>query len=46
MLKLLGFEVDLIYPHERYHQVKSYADNFLYRKENASDVEDENDIEI
>lgn len=41
-----GFEVDLIYPHERYHTVKSYADNFTYKKINASDVEDEDEIRI
>ncbi len=41
-----GYEVDVIYPHERYHRTCSYADNFTYKKETASDVEDEEEIRL
>ncbi len=44
--KEMGWEVDLIYPHQRYHQTKSYADNLAFKKENASDVEDEDEINL
>jgi hypothetical protein len=40
----LGCEVDVIYPHERYHEQKAYADNFLFQKETLSDVEDMDEI--
>ena len=40
----IGFEVDVIYPHERYHEQKAYADNFLYIKESVSDSEDLDEI--
>ena len=39
-----GFEVDIIYPHERYHTQKAYADNFNFIKENISDIEDEEEV--
>lgn len=42
----LGCEVDVIYPHERYHEQKSYADNFLFPKESANDFEDIGEISI
>lgn len=40
----LGYEVDLIYPHERYHTQKAYADNFNFIKEAISDIEDEEEV--
>lgn len=40
----LGFEVDVIYPHERYHEQKAYADNFLFQKETLNDIEDMDEI--
>lgn len=39
-----GFEVDVVYPHERYHSQKAYADNFLFIKESVSDIEDEEEV--
>lgn len=43
--KQMGWEVDIVYPHSRYHQQKAYADNFNFVKENVSDVEDDESIE-
>jgi hypothetical protein len=40
----IGCEIDVIYPHERYHEQKAYADNFLFQKETLSDVEDMDEI--
>ncbi len=40
----LGFEVDMVYPHERYHTQKAYADNFNFIKETISDIEDEEEV--
>jgi hypothetical protein len=40
----LGAEIDVIYPHERYHEQKAYADNFLFQKETLSDIEDMDEI--
>jgi len=42
----LGFEVDVIYSHERYHEQKSYADNFVYAKENVEDIDSMDEISI
>lgn len=42
----LGFEVDVIYSHERYHEQKSYADNFVYVKEAVEDLESMEEISI
>jgi hypothetical protein len=39
-----GFEVDVVYPHERYHAQKAYADNFVFIKESVSDIEDEEEV--
>jgi hypothetical protein len=39
-----GYEVDLVYPHERYHTQKAYADNFSFVKEAITDIEDEEDL--
>jgi hypothetical protein len=39
-----GFEVDIVYPHERYHTQKAYADNFNFIKESVSDIEDEEEV--
>jgi len=39
-----GLEVDLVYPHERYHTQKAYADNFTFKKETVSDIEDEDEV--
>ena len=39
-----GFEVDIVYPHERYHTQKAYADNFNFIKESISDIEDEEEV--
>jgi hypothetical protein len=39
-----GFEADIIYPHERYHSQKAYADNFVFVKEALSDIEDEEEV--
>lgn len=36
-----GYEVDVIYPHERYHTQKAYADNFNFIKEAISDIEED-----
>jgi hypothetical protein len=36
-----GYEYEIIYPHERYHQTKAYADNFTFMREGLSDIEDE-----
>lgn len=36
-----NYGYDVIYPHERYHVQKSYADNFNFIKEAITDVEDE-----
>jgi hypothetical protein len=36
-----GWEYEVVYPHERYHQTKAYADNFSFLKEEISDIEDE-----
>lgn len=44
-VKLIGWEYEVLYTGVRYHQTKSYADNFLYSKPNISDVE-ENDIKF
>jgi hypothetical protein len=41
-----GYEIDVIYPHERYHRTCSYADNFNFKKEKVSDVEDEDEIRL
>ena len=42
--KTLGCEIDVIYPHERFHEQKAYADNFLYQKETLNEVEDMDEI--
>lgn len=42
--RTLGCEIDVIYPHERYHEQKAYADNFLFQKETLSDVEDLDEV--
>lgn len=42
----LGFEVDVIYSHERYHEQKSYADNFVHVKETVEDIESLDEISI
>ena len=42
--RTLGCAIDVIYPHERYHEQKAYADNFLFQKETLSDVEDMDEI--
>ena len=42
--KSLGCEIDVIYPHERYHEQRAYADNFLFQKETLSDIEDMDEI--
>ena len=39
-----GLEVDIVYPHERYHTQKAYADNFNFIKESVSDIEDEEEV--
>jgi hypothetical protein len=39
-----GFETDLVYPHERYHSQKAYADNFNFVREAVSDIEDEETV--
>lgn len=39
-----GYEIDIIYRHQRYHTQKAYADNFLFEKESVSDVEDEDEM--
>jgi hypothetical protein len=39
-----GFETDLVYPHERYHSQKAYADNFNFIRESVSDIEDEEEV--
>jgi hypothetical protein len=39
-----GYEYELIYPHERYHENRAYADNFKFLKESISDVEDEEEL--
>lgn len=44
--KKSGYEIDVIYPHERYHRTVSYADNFTFKKDRASDVEDEDEIKL
>jgi hypothetical protein len=44
LVKGLGFEYEVIYPHERYHQTKAYADNFIYNRESVSDAEDNDEI--
>jgi hypothetical protein len=40
-LEAMGFEYEVVYPHERYHQTKAYADNFNFIREGVSDIEDE-----
>lgn len=40
----LGCEIDVIYPHERYHEQKAYADNFLFQKETLNDIEDLDEV--
>ncbi len=42
----LGFEVDVIYSHERYHEQKSYADNFVHVKETVEDIDSLDEINI
>jgi hypothetical protein len=44
--KSCGYDVEVIYPHERYHQQKAYADNFNFVKEGIEDVEDEQEINL
>ena len=41
-----GWEVDIIYPNERYHRTCSYADNFTSKKDRVSDCEDEDEIRL
>jgi hypothetical protein len=41
-----GYEVDVIYPHERYHMQKAYADNFVFQKEKIEDLDDPDSINI
>lgn len=36
-----GLEYEIIYDHPRYHTLKSYAENFAFKKEQVSDVEEE-----
>jgi hypothetical protein len=36
-----GWGIDVVYPHERYHSQKAYADNFTYVKEEISDLEED-----
>jgi len=42
----LGCEIDVIYSHERYHEQKSYADNFVHVKERVEDIDFMEDISI
>jgi len=42
----IGSEVDMIYPHERYHETKSYTDNFRYNEEYPEDIDSMDDINI
>lgn len=42
----LGCEIDVIYSHERYHEQKSYADNFVHVKETMEDIDSMDDISI
>jgi len=44
--KKFGFEVDVIYPHERFHEFKSYAHNFPYINESPEDIENIDEINI
>ncbi len=39
-----GFETDIVYPHERYHTQKAYADNYKFIHESISDIEDEEEV--
>jgi hypothetical protein len=41
--KQWGWGFDTVYPHERFHERKSYADNFNYTKESVSDLEDDDE---
>ena len=36
-----GLEYEIIYDHPRYHSLKSYAENFAFKKEEVSDLEEE-----
>ena len=40
----LGWAYDVVYPKERYHQFKSYAENFTFKKETASDLEEDEEL--
>ena len=44
--RTFGFEVDIIYPHERYHEQKSYADNYSFQKEKLEDIENLEEISV
>ena len=39
--KRSGWNYEVIYQGNRYHELKSYAENFQYKKEEVSDVEEE-----
>lgn len=43
--KQYGWNYEVLYEGLRYHTLKSYADNFLFKKEEVSDVE-EDDIDF
>ena len=42
----LGFEVDVIYSHERYHEQKSYSDNYTHVKETVEEIDSMDEISI
>lgn len=39
-----GFEYDIVYTNQRYHQNKSYSDNFTFIKDTIGDVDDEEKV--
>jgi len=41
-----GFEVSVIYPHERFHEFKAYVSNFPFVKESPEDIESMEEISI
>jgi hypothetical protein len=36
-----GWDYEVIYQGNRYHSLKSYAENFTFKKEEVSDVEED-----
>ncbi len=43
-MRQIGFETDIVYPHQRDHSQKTFADNFNFIKESISDIEDEEEV--